>query len=391
MSAHLHISHRLVTAAALALLVSAALSIACAGAATPRLSLTPASGAAGVTVQVTGAGFAPRADVLFTWDSAATTLPATAASASGGFSATFTVPPLAKPGGHVLTASARTAHASASFQVTQGRATTPTSSATTTTPAPATTTTMRTPPARATPSTPVAPAAHWQPALNTSWQIQYSGVLDTSLNVMLYDLDGFDTAAATVAALHANGQKAACYFSAGSWENWRPDAASYPASVLGAANGWPGEKWLDIRKLDALRPLLDARLDMCKAKGFDAVDPDNLDGYTNTSGFPLTAADQLAFNRYVASAAHARGLAVGLKNDGDQALALAPVFDFAVVEQCFQYEECALYTPFITAGKPVFEIEYDLATSAFCAQANTLNFNALKKNLGLDAARVACR
>jgi hypothetical protein len=240
------------------------------------------------------------------------------------------------------------------------------------------------------PATP-APSTRWKPALDTSWQIQYSGVLDTSLSVTLYNIDGFDTSAATVAGLHAAGHKVACYFSAGAWEDWWPDAANYPKSVLGTSNGWPGEKWLDIRQLDVLGPLIDARMDMCQAKGFDAVDPDNVDGYTNKSGFPLTAADQLAFNRYVAKAAHARGLAVGLKNDGDQAQALVKDFDFAVVEQCFEYDECDIYTPFVAAGKPVFEIEYELETSDFCAAANALNFNALKKDMDLTSQRVACR
>ena len=105
----------------------------------------------------------------------------------------------------------------------------------------------------------------------------------------------------------------------------------------------------------------------------------------------MTAADQLAFNRYVATAAHARGLAVGLKNDGDQAQTLAQDFDFAVVEQCFEYDECDNYTPFVAAGKPVFEIEYELETSDFCPAANALNFNALKKDMDLTSERVACR
>ena len=130
---------------------------------------------------------------------------------------------------------------------------------------------------------------------------------------------------------------------AGAWERWRPDADRFPPRLLGKPlDGWPGERWLDIRRLAALKPIIRARLDRCKRKGFDAVEPDNIDGYANASGFPLRAADQAHFNRFVASAAHARGLGVALKNDLEQAAALEPSFDFAVVEECFRYRECGI-------------------------------------------------
>lgn len=236
------------------------------------------------------------------------------------------------------------------------------------------------------------PVSHWQPAVNTSWQIQYSGTIDTSLNVQVYNLDGFDTPKATVDALHARGIKVMCYISAGSHEDWRPDADSYPPAVLGNnLDGWPGEKWLDIRQISTLRPILEARMDMCKAKGFDGVDPDNIDGYTNNTGFPLTYQHQLTYNIFLANAAHNRGLGIGLKNDLNQINDLVAYFDWQVNEQCFYYDECHLLMAFIHAGKPVFNIEYELNTAQFCAQANTNNFNSLKKNLNLDAYREACR
>ncbi|MCP4225614.1 MAG: endo alpha-1,4 polygalactosaminidase, partial [Actinomycetia bacterium] len=177
------------------------------------------------------------------------------------------------------------------------------------------------------------------PAPGTTWQWQLTQAIDESYDVDVYDVDGFDVSATTVASLHASGRKVICYISAGSWEDWRPDASDFPASVKGNNNGWPGEKWLDIRDLDVLGPIMEARLDMCVAKGFDAVEPDNIDGYTNNTGFPLSAQDQLGYNRFLADAAHARGLSIGLKNDLDQVVALEPWFEFAVNEQCFQYNE----------------------------------------------------
>lgn len=227
--------------------------------------------------------------------------------------------------------------------------------------------------------------------LVTSWQWQLTTPVDQSVNVDMYNIDLFDNSASVVASLKAKGRKVVCYMSAGSYENWRPDASKFPAAVLGASNGWAGEKWLDIRQINALAPIMRARLDLCKSKGFDAVEFDNVDGYTNKTGFPLKSSDQLAYNKFLANEAHARGLSAGLKNDLDQVKDLVPYFDWALNEQCFQYNECDLLTPFVKAGKPVFVTEYKLSTSQFCTKANSMNFNAIKKDLNLTAARQACR
>jgi len=229
------------------------------------------------------------------------------------------------------------------------------------------------------------------PPIRTSWQIQLNGTLSTTVNAAFYDIDLFDNPNTRIAALHAKGRRVACYFSAGSFENWRPDHANYPELVLGKSNGWPGERWLDVRRLDILGPIIGARLDLCKAKGFDSADADNMDGYTNATGFPLTAADQLAFNVYVANAAHARGLSIALKNDLDQVPDLVGYYDWAVNEQCQQFDECDRLAPFTAAGKAVMQIEYSLSKPAFCPQANTHDFNAVKKRLDLKAWRAACR
>jgi len=230
----------------------------------------------------------------------------------------------------------------------------------------------------------------WVPPVVTPWQWQLTGTIDQSLNVAMYDIDLFDTSAAVVSSLHAKGRHVVCYLSAGTWENWRPDASAFPAAVLGSGNGWPGEKWLDVRRIDVLGPIMAARMDLCKSKGFDAVEPDNIDGYSNSSGFPLTAQDQLVYNQWLAAAAHARGLSIGLKNDLDQVPQLVTSFDWALNEQCFQFNECNLLAPFTQAGKAVFEVEYSLSTTQFCDKAVALKFNALKKGLDLDAPVTAC-
>jgi hypothetical protein len=231
----------------------------------------------------------------------------------------------------------------------------------------------------------------WVPPARPTWQWQLDGRLDASVAADVYDIDLFDHDAATVAALHRAGRRVVCYTSLGSLERGRPDVAALPRSVVGRPlDGWPGERWLDVRRLDVLGPWIAHRLDLCRAKGFDAVEADNVDAYANRSGFPLTPADQLRFNRFVARAAHRRGLAVALKNDLDQAAALEPAFDLAVVEQCFQFDECDRLAPFIAAGKPVLEVEYALAPARFCARANAAGLMAMRKRLALGAWRRTC-
>lgn len=237
----------------------------------------------------------------------------------------------------------------------------------------------------------------WCPTPGTSWQWQLSGPLDTSVDVAMMDIDLFDSEAAQISDLQAEGRVVVCYFSAGSHEDWRPDASEFPPAAIGEPlDGWPGERWLDIRD-ETVRSVLAARLDLAVEKGCDGVEPDNVDGYANTSGFPLTADDQLDFNRWLADAAHARALSVGLKNDLDQVEALLPWFDWALDEECMAYDECDLLAPFIEAGKAVFHVEYvddpaqgpDLAAQ-ICPDALARSFSTLVKGWDLDAWRIAC-
>jgi hypothetical protein len=238
-------------------------------------------------------------------------------------------------------------------------------------------------------------AARWKPAIGITWQWQLSGEdIDTAVDAKVYDVDLFDTGAEVVASLEMQKRRAVCYLSAGSWEDWRPDAAAFPKEIIGKDyTGWPGEKWLDIRRIDLLGPILQARLDLCKAKGFDGVEPDNVDGYQNATGFPLTAADQLRFNRWLAQEAHARGLAIGLKNDADQTPDLVADFDFALTEDCFDQGWCDLTQPFLQSGKPVLDAEYTdtgISLTAFCPRAKELGIAAILKHRNLDAWRQTC-
>ncbi|MBI2112704.1 endo alpha-1,4 polygalactosaminidase [Candidatus Woesearchaeota archaeon] len=232
----------------------------------------------------------------------------------------------------------------------------------------------------------------WKPLPNTTWQWQLEGELNLNYDVEMYDLDLFDTSKETIDALHQRGIKVICYFSAGSYENWRSDSNEFPSTVLGnTLEGWEDEKWLDIFKIDLLAPIMIKRLDLAVEKRCDGVEPDNVDGYLNDNGFSLTSQDQLEYNQWLAEEAHRRGLSIGLKNDLDQIPELVHYFDFSVNEQCFEYDECEQLLPFIEQGKAVFGVEYELEPLDFCEKANKLNFSWLKMEYELDGGRIACR
>jgi hypothetical protein len=232
-------------------------------------------------------------------------------------------------------------------------------------------------------------AGHWRPAPRTAaWQWQLQGKLDPGVTASVYDVDGFETGKAEVAALHRRGRRAICYLDVGSWESFRPDADRFPSSVIGNRYaGFPNERWLDVSRYRLFSRPLEARIAMCARKGFDAVEPDNLAGWEaeNRTGFEISRTDQLRFNRWVARQVHARGMAVALKNDPRQVGELLGAFDFAIVEECFQYDECDYYQPFIAAGKAVFEAEYELAPADFCPQAVARGFSAIRKSYDLFA------
>jgi hypothetical protein len=215
------------------------------------------------------------------------------------------------------------------------------------------------------------------------WQLSNSGPNLVYRNVDLFDIDGFNNDAGVVSGIHARTgrtltqEKAICYLSLGSWENFRVDAPSWPLAAIGQPlQGFANERWVDVRQLSALTPILDSRLQQCATKGFDGVEVDNIDGWDgNNTGFPLTAADTRAWLTTIANRAHALNLFVLWKNDPLLASFGVRYFDGALSEQCYSFQEC---TPaqeagsqgcnlttnqcgvalFATAGKWVGEVEY---------------------------------
>jgi len=242
----------------------------------------------------------------------------------------------------------------------------------------------------------------WTPKPGVQWQWQLSSTPTTAelatayaAGARAFDIDGDDASAADVAAIHSLGAGvgAVCYIDVGGWEDYRSDAANFAASVKGKAiDGWPSEKWLDVRQIAVLKPLMQARVQMCARKGFDAVEPDLLDGYENDTGFPITAAQQITYNRMIADLAHASGLTVAQKGDVDQSAELQPYFDWTLNEQCGQYNECGPLSAYTAAGKAVWIVEYSGFPKVCALDYPVAGASAMYKSLSLTASpRTPCR
>ncbi len=244
------------------------------------------------------------------------------------------------------------------------------------------------------------------------WQLGGGPVDETVLDAVdnpkkMYDIDLFGTDAATIGRLHAKGITVICYMETpGTSENYRPDADQYPAAVLGnAVDGFPNERFVDIRNVDVLLPIVAARLDLAVSKGCDGIEPDLDDTYNGyDTGFPLTMQDQLTFNRAVADAAHARGLSIGLKNgastDGRVRAGDGPN---SRIGHSTRSATPSMNAPATrcssTTDKAVFQVEYiqsgrHSGCRGFCPQDNAANFDGLLKDSSDSLAalpRVACR
>jgi len=245
---------------------------------------------------------------------------------------------------------------------------------------------------------PVTGTSWYKPPVSVTWQWQLLNEVNPDYDVELYDIDLFDSSVELIKSLQTSGKKVICYFSAGSYENFREDKDQFDPAALGnLLDGWPDEQWLDIRSTRVAEIMIE-RLNLAMQKGCDGVEPDNMDGYLNDSGFDLTAQDQLAFNKFIANEAHKRSLSVGLKNDLDQIPELVDFYDFSVNEQCHEFDECDTLEPFIQAGKPVLNAEYLQQYSndanereALCNKANNAQFSTLILPLDLDDSfRLSC-
>jgi hypothetical protein len=218
-------------------------------------------------------------------------------------------------------------------------------------------------------------------------------VTDTTYNADVFDVDLFDTPVSTITTLHTNGKKVICYFSAGSYENWRRDQAEFlPSDKGNPLDGWPGEWWLNTSSPN-VRNIMTNRIILAATNSCDGVDPDNVDGYDNDNGLNLTTASAIDYMTFLSTQAHSRGLAIGLKNAAEIVSSVLPNVEWQINEQCLQYDECDSFQPFIDAGKPVFHIEYpsdapDVSPGVKaenCGAVSASGFSTVLKTTDLDA------
>ncbi|WP_202637943.1 endo alpha-1,4 polygalactosaminidase [Bailinhaonella thermotolerans] len=264
----------------------------------------------------------------------------------------------------------------------------------------------------------------WRPPVQARWQYQLegnrkfasTGGIDVNVCVTpqkggacvrpdVFDIDLYVDAevagnnhtvnTAAVKAIHARGAKAICYVNAGSIEEFRPDYKQFVdwhnahgKSLLGKpfSPEFPNERWANINndkgQRDFILKMMEPRVAKCAQAGFDGIEFDVVHAHEvgkKTTGWNISAATQLTFNKALAAMAHRHGLSVALKNDLSQVRELVSHFDYAVNEECFAWDECDELKPFIAAGKPVFHVEYETAPKSFCGDAVSRRFSSIKK------------
>ncbi|MFB9994548.1 endo alpha-1,4 polygalactosaminidase [Deinococcus oregonensis] len=239
------------------------------------------------------------------------------------------------------------------------------------------------------------------PAGVVSWDWQIGAGGDSNIvapaGVKLMDVDGFDTSAAKVAQMNAQGIYTVCYLDVGSYEPGRPDSDQYPSYLkIQQDADWPEEYFLDVNDVfksnSVLAVILKNRFKMCKDKGFAAIEPDNMQNDENVSGGRISTQQQIDFNGWVADQAHALGLAIFQKNGPDKILLrdrtgkmMVEKFDGILNEVCQQYNECTPLNEYVKRGKLALNVEYTQAVN--CTLAKSLGINSIRKDKYLSGGK----
>ena len=238
----------------------------------------------------------------------------------------------------------------------------------------------------------------WKPAIGTDWLWQLScdtpgTCANLDVKVPFYVIDAMGNPASTVAAIHKRGEHAYCYVDIGSWEDKRADASKFPQSVLGKVYiGWPHERWLDIRQLGVLGPIMVARMKVCVQKRFDGVQFDNVGDFHNSTGFPITAAESAYYTAWMANQAHEMGLSSAWENAPTNVAVLQPYMQALIFESCYKHSFCQQSAPMINAGKWVGGVDYNSALKdmSFCPTYAKDRMMGAFRLLALKSYRVPC-
>jgi uncharacterized protein (TIGR01370 family) len=203
----------------------------------------------------------------------------------------------------------------------------------------------------------------------------------------LYDIDLFDNSKETIKKLKEKGKIVICYFSFGTYEDWREDTNSISRELLGnKLDNWEGERWWDIRNKGIIN-LLKKRIDLAKEKGCDGIEMDNIDIYKNNNGLGIKKEDVIRAFKELSEYAKSEGLLVVLKNSPELIEELKDYYDLILAEECFEFNECNQY---LKSNKPIIDVEYNLNKNQFCKEAKKLKISAVKACYELNGCWNPC-
>ncbi len=232
------------------------------------------------------------------------------------------------------------------------------------------------------------------PDPRVDWDWQLSEDVVPPQGVRAFDADPDNVTRAQIAALNGAGVYTICYVSVGTLETYRNDAILFPKAAVGKRYAdWPDEFFLDIREPNTILRIMERRFLDCALKGFQAVEPDNLDVYENDSGFDISRDDTLRYIIALVRAAHNVGLEIGQKNVPELTADLVDMMDFAITESCYQDRWCGEMRAYVDAGKPVFDAEYNDRNINFnkaCKLAETMGISMILKDRDLTSFRKVC-
>jgi hypothetical protein len=227
------------------------------------------------------------------------------------------------------------------------------------------------------------------------WDWQLKGPADLDRDVEMLTLDPRLVTADQLQALRAQGVDTVCHVNAGTIAETDPGFSDLPPAVIGSAHKTrPNERYLDIRRLQMVVPVITQQIVACKNQGFTAIEPDGLDAYAQDSSFPLTAADTVHYATTLAHVAHGLGLRIAQKNVPELTEAMLPHFDFAITESCFATGTCEQIAAYPKANKPAFNAEYtdaDIDFAKACTEGARLNINMIRKDRPVTAPVIFCQ
>lgn len=204
----------------------------------------------------------------------------------------------------------------------------------------------------------------------------------TAGNADMVILDGDLESASTIKNLRSQGKFVVCYLSAGTLENWRSDYKKFQTATDSLAKKYKGfggtETWFDITNWQELKKPMTDRINLYASKGCQAVELDNIDCHNNMcvqgASYNTLITKQVEYVKWLADTAHAKGMAVGMKNAVELIPKLGHLMQFAINEECQEYgnpkgAECKLYSQFTSKNKVVVGVEYDDNSGKVCQVA----------------------